>query len=403
MSINRNPLSINTGAPSVKPSLLCNFRNARNLPAGFVFTRADANGKRINQLGLVENSGVSVPRFDYNPISLVSKGLLIEPAATNNLLLSNTFASWTMGSGSSVSANDTTAPNGLLQMSTVTSNNDVGITKGVTGLTTSAIYTIYGFFAPGSATTILLRDVTQSRHIQYTFATDTVVTSGTLLDSGRIKLQNGVVLLFFTFTSSGTSVNINPRPSVQSGSTTFKLWECGLVSGSITSLISTSAATVTRLADTLTLAGTDFSNRYNKNENSLLVTFTANSVVGTITLFCISDTTTSNYIMIQLVSGVATATIVTSGVSQASLSIGTLSAREEYKIGLSWTANRFAATINGSVIAEDTSVTLPTVTQLNIGSDNASANSFNGTIADFCLFPKALSDSELINYSAGLV
>ena len=82
--------------------------------AAVTFTRA-STGTYVNSAGLIASAAVDEPRLTYDPVSLTSKGLLIEAAATNLLTYSEQFdnAAWTK-TVYTVSANATTAPDGTL-------------------------------------------------------------------------------------------------------------------------------------------------------------------------------------------------------------------------------------------------------------------------------------------------
>jgi hypothetical protein len=76
------------------------------------FTRA-SSGTYVGSDGVLRTAAIDVPRFDHNPTTGESLGLLVEEQRTNLLLRSEEFdnASWTK-LGATVSANTQTAPNG---------------------------------------------------------------------------------------------------------------------------------------------------------------------------------------------------------------------------------------------------------------------------------------------------
>ena len=59
-----------------------------------------------------------------------------------------------------------------------------------------------------------------------------------------------------------------------------------------------------------------------------------------------------------------------------------------------WGANDFAAAVNGNAAVTDTSGTLPTVTTLEVGVNQAN-NYFNGTIKRLTYFPTRRSNADL--------
>ena len=54
-------------------------------------TRALNTATRVNSSGLVEIVNANLPRFDYDPVTLAPKGLLIEEARTNLFFQSQAF------------------------------------------------------------------------------------------------------------------------------------------------------------------------------------------------------------------------------------------------------------------------------------------------------------------------
>ncbi|NID09373.1 hypothetical protein [Fibrivirga algicola] len=73
------------------PSLNLDFTKGV-MPSGMTYTRSGV-ATRVNASGILETVLANVPRFDYDPVTLQLKGLLIEEARTNVLLQSATLAS----------------------------------------------------------------------------------------------------------------------------------------------------------------------------------------------------------------------------------------------------------------------------------------------------------------------
>jgi hypothetical protein len=91
------------------------------LPAGSTFTRA-GTGARNNSTGTLVFESANVPRFDYDPVSHALLGLLIEGAAANLIVKSQTFDTWLKLTGSQVpvvTANSTAAPDGTSTAETI--------------------------------------------------------------------------------------------------------------------------------------------------------------------------------------------------------------------------------------------------------------------------------------------
>lgn len=67
-------------------SFMYNFASA-SLPSGVTFARA-SSGTRFNASGVMVSEAANVPRFDYDPVSLALRGLLVEERRTNLFLQS---------------------------------------------------------------------------------------------------------------------------------------------------------------------------------------------------------------------------------------------------------------------------------------------------------------------------
>ena len=76
---------------SVMPTLRLDFVNSNVLDPRITFTRA-SSATYFNSAGVLSTATNNVPRFDYNPVTGVCSGLLIEQASTNLLLNSATLS-----------------------------------------------------------------------------------------------------------------------------------------------------------------------------------------------------------------------------------------------------------------------------------------------------------------------
>jgi hypothetical protein len=103
-----------TGAPSFQRDFL-----SGSLGAGAVFTRA-STGTYYNSSGVLVSAAINAPRFDYDPVTLQLKGVLLEDSSTNLAQQSANLANaaaWGPSGGNGVvaptaTANQVTAPDG---------------------------------------------------------------------------------------------------------------------------------------------------------------------------------------------------------------------------------------------------------------------------------------------------
>lgn len=77
------PLASSAGGPP--PSLDLSFMTPGSMPSGVTFTRA-STGTYFDAAGTLQTATTNTPRWDYDPVTHVLRGMLIEEARTNLLL-----------------------------------------------------------------------------------------------------------------------------------------------------------------------------------------------------------------------------------------------------------------------------------------------------------------------------
>lgn len=100
-----------TATERVLPSLMLDFSTGV-APAQITTTRAGDTATRINSSGNIELVSANTPRLDYDPVTRVCKGLLVENARTN--LLRNSLINGTNLSTQSVTTADIGTQNYIL-------------------------------------------------------------------------------------------------------------------------------------------------------------------------------------------------------------------------------------------------------------------------------------------------
>ena len=78
--------------PTIEPSLRLDFANARALDPRITFTRASV-ATYVGKDGLIKTAGEDEARFDHDPTTGESLGLLIEESRTNLLPQSQQYTS----------------------------------------------------------------------------------------------------------------------------------------------------------------------------------------------------------------------------------------------------------------------------------------------------------------------
>jgi hypothetical protein len=273
--------------PSVRPTLDLDFANSKTLDPRITFTRA-SGGSYVGADGLIKYAGVNEARFDHDPSTGESLGLLIEEARTNLLLRSEEFNNgyWSK-TRSSVTANAIEAPDGTLTadklVESALANNTFYLRRNTT-LSASTKYSIsvYAKAAERTEATIILFgsngwEATSSITVNLLNGNFTLSGSGatgsvTYVDRGWYKISISQT----TDVTTG-SKNVDFYTAVN-GSTAYTgdgtsgiyLWGAQLEEGSFpTSYIPTQASTRTRAADDASITGKNFSEWYRQDEGTI--------------------------------------------------------------------------------------------------------------------------------------
>jgi hypothetical protein len=231
------------------------------------------------------------PRFDFDPVTLQPRGLLVEEQRTNSLTYSDQFndGSWSKNN-ITVTANSASAPDGTLSADTITTTGVTtdGIFK---NFATSAVaYTFSAYLKQGNTTFSELSIIDQgtvANRVRITYATGVLtVVSGTATGTAT-NVGNGWwrVTITYTFPATGIGDTFAIYPGAAGGGAgdfTY-VWGAQLEAGAFaTSYIPTVASTVTRSADVATIGGQNFAQWYQQNEGTWAFDFGPFNFAGTI-------------------------------------------------------------------------------------------------------------------------
>lgn len=347
------------------------------------------------------------PRFDYDPVTLAPKGLLIEEQRTNLLTYSAQFdnAAWTV-TDVTVTANSIVSPDGTSNADTITegSAGTAFISNGA-ATTSSATYTSSIFVKRGNTDWLRVgaSDGTNSYFVWVNTATGTLGGSstggtGVYTASSIVAAANGWYRVTLTgalpLTANGIRVNsatANSSNTRVSGAV-YYLYGAQLEAGSFaTSYIPTVASTVTRSADVATMTGTNFSSWYNQS---------AGTLIAEVQKFTPSATSTYAYELLGASSSfsmrIRLATdgrmqSVDGGVVQVDTQIQTPVPATASKYAMAYSVNDYAGAANGGTVGTDTSATVPAISSLSLGSAAVS----NLYIRSIRYYPTRLSNAQL--------
>jgi hypothetical protein len=367
-----------TATERVLPRLALDFTTA-SLDSRVTFTRSGNTATVVNSSGLVATINANLPRFDYNPVTLACKGLLIEESRTNLCLYSDNLQSstgvWGLTSCTAVE-NDINGPDGTLSAEKLTATGSFPRLAQTITLVDNTNYTISIFVKKGDAYVFSLYVVNKVNTTIQTFfdVNAGTVTSGT----GTIEpYANGFYRCSMTFNSaSGATAPVlrfvNNAQGVTggwSGTNYLYAWGAQLEAGAFaTSYIPTVASQVTRSADVATMTGTNFSDWYNSSQGSLYAEFQyIGAPKATGGAASINNNTTSNRVLsleIGTTNGlVATSTSGFTGATLVAMTSGTV-----YKATLAVNSNEFAFAYNGNATTQQSgTINATSMTQLEFG------------------------------------
>jgi hypothetical protein len=374
------------------------------------FTVVRASTKlRIGSDGLYGSVANNVPAFEFNTDGTY-RGLLVEPGATNLVIRSQEFNTWTL-TRTTVTADATTAPDGTSTadklLDTVDANTHF-LARDST-VANATVHTLSVFAKKGEYDFMRLEQGNNSHGAYFNLATGAVV-GATTYNPTITNVGNGWYRCTVTVTSISTSLTfvIAPSPNGTSinytgtGTSGIFIWQAQLETGSVaTSPIVTSAGTASRVADVVSLTGA--SSLIGQTSGTMFIdldTRVLRDVFGGVSrrFLCISDGTVDNRVnIIQSLSNDAiNMTVTVGGVAQASIS-SSADQTGRVKIAAAYAVNDFALYINGVQIGTDTSGTVPACSRVALGSFETTANSANAfaTIRSVALFPTRLSNATL--------
>jgi hypothetical protein len=367
------------------------------------------------------------PRFDYDPVTLAPKGLLIEEQRTNLFLRSEEFdnASWTK-TDITVTANNATAPTGntTADLWTVAGGSVVTASCFQAATTTAAATTFSVYIKAGNHRYFQLRFGATSIAAGLGYANFDVGGSGAVGNIGAgissasiVAIGDGWYRCIITGTTLAASGNQGiyvvsglTAPSAQfwtpSETLTGYVWGAQLEAGAFaTSYIPTVASQVTRAADSASMIGNNFARWYNQSAYTVFAEYIyagdKDGVVSTIDAGQVlaSGSDFSALPFTAAGGGSIQPTIRSGGVVQAfsvfGLVVGT-SAKTAYAV----TTNSFNASNNGTLGTEDTSVTMPALP--NTLTFGLSYNYGQGTLwlKRFAFYNRILSRTELQGVTA---
>ena len=430
LGLNMPALLRGAGSSTSIPSFSRDFVTVKTLNHGIgpdiTFTRT-GTATYFNSSGVLTTATANEPRFDHDPSTLASKGLLIEEGRTNSIRNSQAGGSTNgvIGSGGVMPTNwafgsATGITREVIGSGTISGMSYIDIKFSGTNNSGSTIFPQITFESPtqilassgqtwalsvyvslisGSLTGIDLRTNIQENQADGTYLANSnssfTPTSSLLRYTHTRTLSNAstarVAGSVIPFISNGVAIDATIRiaaPQLEQGAFA-------------TSYIPTTSAAVARGADNAVI--TTISSFFNASEGTLFAEASTFAQDSSRVVFEFGDGTTSNRIYILRNGATSAANFITtvSGSAQASLSQSSVFiVNTTCKTISAYKLDDFAATANGSTVTTDTSGSIPTVNKMAIGSTNTLAAIWCGHIRKVAYYPKRLTNDRLKSLTA---
>ena len=357
------------------------------------------------------------PRFDYDPVTRQSLGLLLEQASTNLALYSSDYtnAAWTK-SAVTITPTAGISPDGtqnaqliIPSSSSVTHNLNLTYTYSA-GTTTVSVYAK----AYGQNYCALQSNQGTTFAANFDLVNGVVVTgSATTNTTAAITpVGNSWYRCSITFTSTAASnltyisaANSTYTAYVGNGFNGVLLWGAQVeLAPSATSYIATVASAQTRTVDAPSMTGTNFTSWYNYSGGTIYFEAASGNPAANYAVipFQISDGTTNNSIGIYYVTNGVGSSIKANNVTLTNAIIAlpaAIAANTFYKTSYTYSTTGTGISSAGqTATTAATAISVPAVNQINFSL--GVSNYVNGHIKKFAYYPTVLTSTQLQSLSA---
>jgi hypothetical protein len=384
--------------------------SGRNL---ITFSRA-SSATYVDRDGILKTATTNEPRFDHNPITGESLGLLVEEQRTSLRTYSDAilFANLYGTSNSTLTTvsianpfGGTTASLFTLNVGANTGNAQDGFNYGSSfTLINSTQYTQSLFVKPASATVLRLRSNTSGLVADFTLTGNGTAPSlsAELQGASIVPFPNGWYRVSWTFATT-TSAPGNRgdywaiKTNVADGTNGVYVVGAQLEAGAFpTSYIPTTTAAATRAADVASITGAAFSSWYRQDEGTVFAAGRSGSPGtqnGIASIYNNAGPSNNRYSL-----RFGNTLVTANGVQQAGFNPSNPLANSDFRIGFSYQTDNINQVVNyTSGGLSGNSASLPTgVDIIDIGRvEGNSSLAINGTIRRLTYFPARLPNTTL--------
>ena len=244
--------------PNARPALDLKFARDKTLDTRITFTRA-SSGTYVDENGVIQSASTNEPRFDHDPVTKESLGLLVEESRTNLLTYSEQFgnAAWTPVNAIVVQ-NTATAPDGNFTADRIVSSiTNSGYIVQSPNVTSGTIYTISWYLKADALTSAMvgIGNAFGDTNMIVNLSTGQITTAPVgAIGSFVISAGNGWWRVGFSKASAATGIGgcyCFPRGTANSSDGIY-VWGAQLEAGSFPTSYIPTPATFTSRASTAT-------------------------------------------------------------------------------------------------------------------------------------------------------
>jgi len=392
------------------------------LGGGTTTVTVDADGTYTDSTGTIVQATANTARFDYDPVTLAPRGLLIEPTATNLLLQSADFGTTWTPTAATIDTDATTSPDGTANADKLEENNTIAahfVSQTLTKAASAIAYTstFYVKAAERSWVVIAVRDAAANGNRFWfdigTGAVGSITVTGlgfTSTSSSISAAGNGWYRCALSYTSTtGTSLIHDVCTSTGNAVISYQgvtgsgiyVWGAQCEAGiAATSYIPTTTVAVARTIDNCNIA---LGAWFNATEGTFVCRYMIAGRQAILqNVYFVSDGTNNNRITHAVGPSGDTATyfvVVTGGATQVASTRAAAGVLTQIKTAFSYKLNDFAFAKDGGAVGTDTAGTIPTVTTMYLGTGNGTGNALGGWLQSIEYYPTRRSNTTVVALS----
>lgn len=410
--------------PDLRPSLLLDFVNSRQVDPRITFSRA-STAARWSAAGLLETASAGVPRIDYDSATGKCLGLLVEGARTN---LRPNSRRPSLSTGTVVGAATTIAPDGLsiesMEENPVSNSEHYVIDHGM-AVTAGQVITqsVYVKAMPAADRQVVIRfaaSAAGTQNIAFNVSDSACTpTSTPNYPYGAQKCANGWWRVWASFMAAADFASAVIRIQFYKSGTSVYQGEAGkglflfgrqVEEGAFpTSYIPTGGSAATRADEFAGLIGASFSSWYRQDEGTFLFEVAPSSISSGSGLFAVGDAAlnfesrNSIYLSMNSGTGLLAGNMAVAGASQIGVNAvaGSFAGGVSKKTAFAYQSDNTVGATDGVLGVADTLCTIPkgitglSLGELSAGWTGSGSPRLNGHIRRFAFYPKRLTAAEL--------